>query len=87
MCELVIGFPTARRVFDKADLADADFAESPPRIFPRLFDQFPQRGFLDGLAGGNMAAASRRLGISERQMGLRVHHYGIRWKSYRPTLS
>jgi len=39
------------------------------------------------ISGGNMAAASRRLGISERQMGLRVHHYGIRWKSYRPTLS
>ncbi len=39
------------------------------------------------ISGGNMAAASRRLGISERQMGLRVHHYGILWKSYRPTLS
>jgi len=39
------------------------------------------------ISGGNMAAASRRLGISERQMGLRVHHYGIRWKSYRTTLS
>ncbi|MBU0928975.1 MAG: sigma 54-interacting transcriptional regulator [Spirochaetes bacterium] len=37
------------------------------------------------ISGGNMAAASRRLGISERQMGLRVHHYGIQWKLYRPT--
>jgi Nif-specific regulatory protein len=35
------------------------------------------------LADGNMAAASRRLGITERQMGLRVHHYGINWKLYR----
>jgi Nif-specific regulatory protein len=34
---------------------------------------------------GNMAASSRQLGISERQMGLRVHHYGINWKLYRAT--
>ncbi|MDR0402528.1 MAG: sigma 54-interacting transcriptional regulator [Treponema sp.] len=33
--------------------------------------------------GGNMAAAARQLGITERQMGLRVHHYGINWKSFR----
>jgi Nif-specific regulatory protein len=32
---------------------------------------------------GNMAAAARQLGITERQMGLRVHHYGINWKSFR----
>ncbi|OHD15615.1 MAG: sigma-54-dependent Fis family transcriptional regulator [Spirochaetes bacterium GWB1_59_5] len=38
------------------------------------------------ISGGNMASASRRLGISERQMGLRVHHYGINWKLYRTTL-
>jgi len=37
------------------------------------------------ISSGNMAAASRRLGISERQMGLRVHHYGINWKLYRTT--
>jgi Nif-specific regulatory protein len=37
------------------------------------------------IAGGNMAAASRRLGISERQIGLRVHHYGINWRLYRTT--
>jgi Nif-specific regulatory protein len=37
------------------------------------------------ISGGNMAAASRRLGISERQMGLRVHHYGINWRIYRTT--
>jgi Nif-specific regulatory protein len=35
------------------------------------------------IEGGNMAAASRRLGISERQMGLRVRHYGIDWHFYR----
>jgi Nif-specific regulatory protein len=35
------------------------------------------------IAGGNMAAAARRLGITERQIGLRVHHYGINWKLYR----
>jgi Nif-specific regulatory protein len=34
---------------------------------------------------GNMAAAARRLGITERQMGLRVHHYAIDWRSYRPA--
>jgi Nif-specific regulatory protein len=37
------------------------------------------------IADGNMAAASRQLGISERQMGLRVHHYGINWRLYRTT--
>jgi Nif-specific regulatory protein len=37
------------------------------------------------IANGNMAAASRRLGITERQMGLRVHHYGINWRLYRTT--
>jgi Nif-specific regulatory protein len=37
------------------------------------------------IADGNMAAASRRLGISERQIGLRVHHYGINWRLYRAT--
>ena len=35
------------------------------------------------ITSGNMAAAARRLGITERQMGLRVHHYGINWKLYR----
>ncbi|MDR2110657.1 MAG: sigma 54-interacting transcriptional regulator [Spirochaetaceae bacterium] len=34
---------------------------------------------------GNMASAARRLGITERQMGLRVHHYGINWRFYRST--
>lgn len=34
---------------------------------------------------GNMTAAARRLGITERQMGLRVHHYGINWHLYRIT--
>jgi Nif-specific regulatory protein len=37
------------------------------------------------IADGNMAAAARNLGITERQMGLRVHHYGINRKLYRPT--
>jgi Nif-specific regulatory protein len=37
------------------------------------------------IVNGNMAAAARRLGITERQMGLRVHHYGINWRLYRPT--
>jgi Nif-specific regulatory protein len=37
------------------------------------------------ITGGNMAAAARRLGITERQMGLRVHHYAIPWKLYRTT--
>ncbi len=36
---------------------------------------------------GNMAAASRRLGVTERQIGLRVHHYSINWRLYRATLS
>mgnify|MGYP005839119377 CR=1 FL=1 len=34
---------------------------------------------------GNMAVAARRLGITERQMGLRVHHYAIPWKLYRAS--
>jgi Nif-specific regulatory protein len=37
------------------------------------------------LSDGNMAAAARRLGITERKMGLRVHHYGINWRLYRST--
>jgi Nif-specific regulatory protein len=37
------------------------------------------------ISEGNMAAAARRLGITERQIGLRVHHYGINWRLYRPV--
>ncbi|MDR1176871.1 MAG: sigma 54-interacting transcriptional regulator [Treponema sp.] len=37
------------------------------------------------IADGNMAAAARNLGITERQMGLRVHHYGINRRFYRAT--
>jgi Nif-specific regulatory protein len=37
------------------------------------------------MADGNMASAARSLGISERQMGLRVHHYGVNWRLYRTT--
>jgi Nif-specific regulatory protein len=37
------------------------------------------------MADGNMASAARHLGISERQIGLRVHHYGINWRLYRAT--
>jgi Nif-specific regulatory protein len=32
---------------------------------------------------GNMSAAARILGITERQMGLRIHHYGINWRAFR----
>ncbi|MBP1628183.1 MAG: transcriptional regulator, NifA subfamily, Fis Family [Holophagaceae bacterium] len=35
------------------------------------------------MTSGNMAAAARRLGITERQMGFRVHRYGIDWHRYR----
>ncbi|MDR3335564.1 MAG: sigma 54-interacting transcriptional regulator [Treponema sp.] len=35
------------------------------------------------ISDGNMAAAARRLGITERRIGLRVHHYGINWRLYR----
>ncbi|GMO28749.1 MAG: sigma-54-dependent Fis family transcriptional regulator [Termitinemataceae bacterium] len=34
-------------------------------------------------SAGNSNAAARSLGITERQMGLRIHHYGINWKSFR----
>jgi Nif-specific regulatory protein len=37
------------------------------------------------ISEGNMAAAARRLGITDRQMGLRVRHYGINWRLYRPA--
>lgn len=37
------------------------------------------------ITGGNMAAAARQLGITERQIGLRIHHYGINWRLYRST--
>ncbi|MDR1469444.1 MAG: sigma 54-interacting transcriptional regulator [Spirochaetaceae bacterium] len=32
---------------------------------------------------GNMSQAAARLGITERQMGLRLHHYGISWRAFR----
>jgi Nif-specific regulatory protein len=32
---------------------------------------------------GNMSQAAARLGITERQMGLRLHHYGISWRMFR----
>jgi Nif-specific regulatory protein len=35
---------------------------------------------------GNMAAAARHLGVTERQIGLRVHHYGINWRLYRTKM-
>jgi Nif-specific regulatory protein len=35
------------------------------------------------IADGNMASAARQLGVTERRMGLRVHHYGINWRLYR----
>ncbi|MDR2510560.1 MAG: sigma 54-interacting transcriptional regulator [Spirochaetaceae bacterium] len=35
------------------------------------------------ISEGNMSAASRMLSITERQMGLRIHHYGINWRSFR----
>jgi len=38
------------------------------------------------ITGGNMAAAARHLGVTERQMGLRVHHYGINCRLYRATI-
>lgn len=38
------------------------------------------------ISRGNMASAARRLGITERQIGLRVHHYGINWRIYRSQL-
>jgi Nif-specific regulatory protein len=34
---------------------------------------------------GNMSAAARRLGITERQMGLRIRHYGINWRGFRKS--
>ncbi|MDR2095130.1 MAG: sigma 54-interacting transcriptional regulator [Treponema sp.] len=37
------------------------------------------------ISHGNMTASARSLGISERQMGLRVRHYGINWRSFRIT--
>ncbi|MDR0410002.1 MAG: sigma 54-interacting transcriptional regulator [Spirochaetaceae bacterium] len=33
---------------------------------------------------GNISAAARALGVTERQMGLRIHHYGINWRAFRP---
>jgi Nif-specific regulatory protein len=35
-------------------------------------------------SAGNMSAAARLLGITERQMGLRVRHYGINRRLFRP---
>ncbi|HSV55738.1 MAG TPA: helix-turn-helix domain-containing protein, partial [Magnetospirillaceae bacterium] len=35
------------------------------------------------MTDGNMSAAARDLGITERRMGLRVRRYGINWRLYR----
>ncbi|MDR2501557.1 MAG: sigma 54-interacting transcriptional regulator [Treponema sp.] len=35
------------------------------------------------ISNGNMAAAARSLGITERKIGLRAHRYGINWRLYR----
>jgi Nif-specific regulatory protein len=35
---------------------------------------------------GNAAAAARRLGITERRMGLALHRYGIDWRRFRTSL-
>jgi Nif-specific regulatory protein len=35
------------------------------------------------ITDGNMSAAARSLGITERQMGLRIHHYSINWRTLR----
>jgi len=37
------------------------------------------------MTGGNMTAAAKNLGITDRQMNLRVHHYGINWRAFRGT--
>jgi len=35
---------------------------------------------------GNAAAAARRLGITERRMGLALHRYGIDWRRFRTSM-
>jgi len=35
------------------------------------------------MTGGNMSSAAKSLGITDRQMNLRVHHYGINWRAFR----
>jgi Nif-specific regulatory protein len=35
---------------------------------------------------GNAAAAARRLGITERRMGLAIHRYGIDWRRFRTSV-
>jgi Nif-specific regulatory protein len=37
------------------------------------------------ISGGNMSAAAHNLGISDRQIGLRIHHYGINFREFRIT--
>jgi Nif-specific regulatory protein len=35
---------------------------------------------------GNSAAAARRLGVTERRMGLALHRYGIDWRRFRTSM-
>jgi Nif-specific regulatory protein len=35
---------------------------------------------------GNAAAAARRLGVTERRMGLAIHRYGIDWRRFRTSV-
>lgn len=58
----------------------------PAATLEAALSRLEKKLILDALkiSGGNMAAAARSLGITERQMGIRVHHYAINWKLFRP---
>jgi len=50
-----------------------------PAPLQAAIDSFEREMVVEALkaTGGNMAAAARRLGVTERQMGLRVRKYSI----------
>ena len=61
----------------------------PPWNLRTVLSHVEQEMITDALRSchGNMAAAARKLGLTERMMGLRVHKYGIEFERFKPRHS
>ena len=71
-----------RPAWEKSEVsANAEHAETLETALSRLEKEL----IVEALKAskGNMAAAARSLGITERRMGLRLERYGIDWRVYR----
>ena len=68
-------------------LQTADGSDTPGGDLAQALSKLEKEMVLDALKAtrGNMAEAGRRLGISERIMGLRVKKYGVDWRRFRTS--